>query len=144
MATDTKNQMVDIFIGTKKGRKPDGSTTTKNVYGRISQATADFIGVPADLRKTGKPGQKVTIAKGKAKGAVYEREIRGSRGSTYKLVYPVASAAKGALKTKQLSIGCPAGTPGTAMIQLVKKLTKKPQSVIYPSGKSHRVAQTTK
>jgi hypothetical protein len=128
--------MVDVFIGVQKFTMPDGKVKSKNVYGRISTATANFIGVPNELRKTGS-NTKVTISKGKGKGATYERPIRGSRGDTFKLVYPATGTQAGATR-KLVSIGVPAGTNCTTFSNFVKKLTKKPQSVIYPSGKTHK------
>jgi hypothetical protein len=133
--------MVDVFIGTKNVRGANQAKVVRNAYGRISKETADFIGVKPDFVKTGKDGDKVTIKKGSAKGATYVKNIRGARGTTYKLVYPVDTKAKGVPKTKVVSIGCPAGTPGVTFLNFVKRgVSKAPDSIIYPSGKSHRFA----
>jgi hypothetical protein len=139
--TKANYEYVDVFIGVRTLYGADGRKIGRNAYGRISKATSDFIGVNKDFIKTGKDGDDVVIKKGSAKGARYKKVIRGSRGTTYKLVYPVTNPAKGAPKTKIVSIGCPAGTPGTSFLNFVKRaISKKPDSIIYPSGKSHRFA----
>jgi hypothetical protein len=144
---DKKNrgEMVDVFIGIKPIYGADGKQILKQTHGRISKATADTIGVRTDFIRTGKEGGTVTIKKGSAKGASYKKNIRGSRGDTYGLVYPVAKPAVGQPKTKTYSIGVPAGTPGRTFLNFVRRgISKPPDSIIYPSGKTHRFTAATR
>jgi hypothetical protein len=134
--------LIDIFIGVQKFTGTDGKEKTKNVYGRISKAAAAAIGLPTALNKTG-AGNLVIINKGKAKGATYKRPIRGSRGDTYILNYAASGTGnqtQAANQKKAVRIGVPAGTNGTTFDAFVKKLTKKPLSITYPSGKTHRLS----
>jgi hypothetical protein len=136
-----KNELVMVFVGKRDKRKKDGTTAKADVYSVMKKESADYIGVPADLRKSGIT-ESVSITKGAAAGATYKRPVKGSRGISYTLHYDAPSdggAAATNKSTKKVAIGFPSGTPAIVVFEFIGKLTKKPLKINTPRGVMHHL-----
>jgi hypothetical protein len=135
------NEKVMVFVGKRTIKKKDGTQIKRDVYSIMKLETADFIGVPADLRKSG-ISKDVTIGKGAAAGATYKRAVKGARGIQFTFHYPDKQQGKdGEVETtKQVSVGFPSGTPATLVLEFIQKLSNKPIKFNTPSGKMHHIA----
>jgi hypothetical protein len=124
-------------------RGEDGTIVKKDVYSKMKKETANLIGVPEDLRKSGISAD-VTIEKGAAAGATYKRAVKGSRGVSFTFHYPEKSTgtAGEVETTKTVSVGFPSGTPATLVLEFIQKLTNKPIKFNTPSGKMHHIADS--
>lgn len=134
------NLKVMVFVGKRDTRKKDGTVVKRDVYSMMKAETADFIGVPADLRKSG-ISQDVEIKAGAAAGATYKRAVKGARGIQFTFHYPAqeTDAAGKKQTTKQVSVGFPSGTPATLVMEFIQKLTNKPIKFNTPAGKMHHI-----
>jgi hypothetical protein len=134
------NLKLMVFVGKRDVRKKDGTVFKRDVHSVMKLETADFIGVPADLRKSG-ISQDVEIKAGAAAGATYKRAVKGARGIQFTFHYPASDTDAAGRKdtTKQVSVGFPSGTPATLVLAFVQKLTNKPIKFNTPTGKMHHI-----
>jgi hypothetical protein len=134
------NLKVMVFVGKRDTRKKDGTVVKRDVYSVMKLETADFIGVPADLRKSG-ISQDVEIKAGAAAGATYKRAVKGARGIQFTFHYPDTSTDAAGRKdtTKKVSVGFPSGTPATLVLEFAQKLSNKPIKFNTPSGRMHHL-----
>lgn len=137
MADDAK---VMVFVGKQDAKKKDKTPYKKDIYSIMKLSTADRIGVPAGLRKSGITDD-VTITKGAAAGATYKRAVKGARGIQYTFHYIKKGGDNGNPNdtTESVSVGFPSGTNATTVLKFIAQLTNKPAKFNSPNGKMHHV-----